>query len=161
MIKLCALDTSTSSTGIANFHNGKYHSSTVLQTDKKIKGDDKLNQMIEFIYSYLSKEKPEIILTETVAVTRNVASTRMLQELTGAVRGYCVGKGIDYVSLRPSEWRAQVVRFYQSKPVGRKREDQKAWSLDIVNNKMNIKTTSDDEADAICLGIGYLNMFGE
>ena len=157
-IKMISLDTSTSCTGVCIWSNGKYISSNIIETDKKIKGDEKLNQMIDLIYSLLKNEHPNIIVIEQVAVTRNAVSTRMLQELTGSIRGFCIEHNIDYISLRPGEWRKAVVDKYHQKPLGRKREDQKVWSLDIVNNKMDIRTESDDEADAICIGQGYIEM---
>lgn len=156
---MISLDTSTSATGVGVFVNGKYKDSYVLETDKKIKGDDKLNQMIGLLHSLLLKEKPDIVITELVVPTRNASATRMLQELTGSVRGFCIEHKISYDTLRPSEWRSVIVKSYQQKPRGRKREDQKEWSLDIVNNKLDIITTSDDQSDAILLGISYIETF--
>ena len=157
-IKMVSLDSSTSCSGVCSWINGIYEKSYIVETDKKIKGDEKLNQMIDKLYSIISSEKPDIVVVEMVAVTRNVQSTRMLQELTGAIRGYCVGHNIEYIALRPSEWRKQIVSVCHQKPNGRKREDQKKWSLDIVNNKMGIITESDDQSDAILIGKSYIEM---
>ena len=43
---MISLDTSTSATGVGVFVNGKYKDSYVLETDKKIKGDDKLSRIV-------------------------------------------------------------------------------------------------------------------
>ena len=157
-IKMISLDSATGKTGVCIWQNGKYAESYVIENNPKIKGDEKLNSMIDLIYSLLKVEEPEVIILEQVAVTRNAVSTRMLQELTGAIRGFCVERGVKYVTLRPSEWRKQIVEIYNQKPSGRKRDDQKIWSLDIVNNKLNIETESDDEADAICIGKAYIEI---
>lgn len=158
-IKMLSLDTSTSCTGVAVWSNGNYIFSTVLSTDKNVKGEDKLNQMIQLIINYIKLESPQIILTEQLAVTRNAKTVGMLTELLGAIRGFCVTNDISYYSLRPSEWRKEVSQVFNQKPNGRKREDQKAWALDIVNNKMNICTDSDDQAEAILLGMSYVKIF--
>ena len=158
-IKMLTLDTSTTCTGIAKWTNGKLISSTVLSTDKKLKGDDKLNQMITLVINNIKQENPQIVVTEQLAVTRNAVTVGMLKELLGAIRGYCVTNHIDYYSLRPSEWRKSVSIFFNQKPNGRKRDDQKAWAIDIVNNKLGICTESDDQAESILLGIGYGNLF--
>lgn len=158
-VKMISIDASTSASGVSEYINGKYRSSIVLKTDPKIKGDEKLNQMIKLIFQYLSQKKLEIIVVETIVPTRNAMGTRMLQELTGSIRGYCIYHDIDYYSLRPTEWRKAVVDSIGIKPKGRKRADQKEWALDIVNNKLNIKTDSDDEAESILLGLGYINLF--
>lgn len=156
---LLALDASTSSTGTSVWVNGDYGFSDVIVSPKGIKGDEKLNIMILNIYQYIEDSTPDIVCTEMIVPTRNAMSTRMLQELTGAIRGYCLGHEIEYVSLRPTEWRKIVIDKVQQKPNGRKREDQKTWSLDVVNNKLGISTDSDDESDSILLGYSYINMF--
>lgn len=156
--KLISLDASTSATGVAIFVDGKYKQSYVLETNKKIKGDEKLEQMINLIYSLIDGEKPDIVVAENIVSVRNANTTRMLQELIGAIRGHCVYRHIIYRTLRPAEWRSQIVKVVEQKPEGRKREDQKAWSLDVVNNKFGIKTESDDLADAVCIGRAYIEM---
>ena len=159
-IKMLSIDSSTSCSGICDWINGKYKKSYSVSTEKKITGDNKLNQMISLLYKELKKEKPDIILIELVSVTRNALGTRMLQELTGAIRGYCIDNNIEYVAIRPTEWRSAVVKAVGIKPNGRKRVDQKKWAIDIVNNYLKIKTESDDEAEAILLGFGYIQMCG-
>ena len=156
--KLISLDASTSATGVAVFVDGKYKESYVIETNKKIKGDEKLEQMIDLIHSLIEGEKPDIVIAENIVSVRNANTTRMLQELIGAIRGHCVYRHIVYRTLRPTEWRSQIVKISGQKPEGRKREDQKVWSLDVVNNKFNIKTESDDEADAVCIGRAYIEM---
>ena len=158
-VKTISFDSSTSCTGVAIFKGEKYSSSSALINDKKLKGDEKLNSMIKMIVDFLEKEKPDIVVTERLAVTRNAQTVSMLAELLGSIRGYCVINNIDYYSLRPGEWRSEVVSIVNQKPNGRKREDQKAWALDIVNNKFNIDTNVDDEAEAILLGMAYMNLF--
>ena len=155
---MISLDTSTSVTGVCVFVNGKYKDSYVLETDKKIKGDDKLNQMIGLLHSLFLKEKPDIVITELVVPTRNASATRMLQELTGSVRGFCIEHKISYDTLRPSEWRSVIMKNYQQKPKGRKREEQKAWSIDVVNNQLGISTDDDNISDAILLGSAYVEI---
>lgn len=158
-IKMISLDTSTSCTGVAVWNNGEYVSSTTLSTDKKVKGEEKLNQMIKLVIDYIDKNLPTIVVTEKLAVTRNAQTVGMLTELLGAIRGHCVINNIFYYSLRPSEWRKEVANVFDQKPNGRKRDDQKAWALDIVNNKLKFDIQSDDQAEAILLGVGYKAMF--
>ncbi len=158
-IKLLSMDTSSTSTGIAVFINSKYQKWSLLETDKKLKGDDKLNQMISLIYKYINEERPGIICLELTAVTRNPRVQRMLTELIGAIRGKCIDSSIFYYDFRPSEWRKTIMENTGIKPKSRKRDDLKQWSLDVVNNIFNIKTDSDDVSDAILIGEHYINMF--
>ena len=158
-IKLLAIDAATGTSGVASFVNGEYKDSYKVSTDSSSKGEDKLNEMIEIINATLKIEQPSIVVVESIMPTRNAAVTRMLQELTGAVRGLCIVNQIDYYELKPSEYRSVIVKKYNQKPKGRKREDQKAWSLDVANNKMGIATDDDNISDAVLLGTGYIEMF--
>lgn len=157
--KLVSLDSSTTCTGISIFINGIYKDSYTIETDKKLKGDEKLDQMIVLIQDVLKKEKPDIAIYECVVPVRNPQTTRMLQELTGSIRGYCVEHYISHCSIKPSEWRGTVVKRFKRSPNGRKREDLKQWSLDIVNDELGIPTESNDQSDSILIGIGYIEMF--
>lgn len=157
--KLLALDTSTSSSGYALYENGIYQTSSTVKSQKGLVKEEKLSDMISRLYCLIDQIKPNGIVTEYMSVTRNAMASNMLSELLGSIRGYCIFQKIDYCSLRPTQWRSEIVRMYSQKPNGRKREDLKAWSLDIVNNKLGITTDSDDEAEAILLGLGYINSF--
>ena len=76
--------------------------------------------------------------------------------LLGAVYGKCVADGITFDSLRPTEWRKLVDPG--KKP--RKRDELKKWSVDKVKELYGIDA-NDDIADAILIGVGYLNKRGE
>lgn len=154
--KIVSLDASTTCTGIGIYMGNLYNDSYIVETDKKIKGDDKLNQMISLIIEKLKAEKPDTVVCEKIVCVRNAQTTRMLQELTGAIRGFCIEHDIEYINLSPSIWRSVIVHTYKQKPGSRKREDQKVWALDIVNNKLGIITKSTDLAEAVLIGEAYV-----
>lgn len=158
-IKLLSMDTSSSATGITIFLDSKFQGYSLLETDKKIKGEEKLNQMIKLIYNYLDKEHPDIVCSELTAVTRNPSVQRMLTEILGAIRGKCLDKSIDYYAFRPTEWRKTIEQITGIKPKSRKREDLKQWSLDVVNNYFGIETDSNDISDSILIGKHYIEIF--
>ena len=85
-VKLVSLDSSTTCTGVSVFVNGVYKDSYIIKSDKKLKGDEKLDQMIGLIFSTIKKEKPDVVVYESVMPVRNPQTTRMLQELTGSIR---------------------------------------------------------------------------
>ena len=151
-----SIDSSTSSTGISIFVDSNYKKSVLLETDKKLKGDEKLESMILLIYDLIKKERPDIVVTELTAVVRNPKVQRMLTELLGSIRGKCVENKIAYNSLRPTEWRSVITKITNQKSKGRKREDQKAWSLDVVNNIYGINTESNDISDSYLIGVSFI-----
>ena len=154
--KIVSLDASTTCTGIGIYTDNLYNDSCIVETDKKIKGDDKLNQMISLIIKKLNMEEPDTVVCEKIVSVRNAQTTRMLQELTGAIRGYCVEHDIEYINLSPSTWRSVIVNTYKQKRGSRKREDQKIWALHIINNKLGIITESIDLAEAVLIGEAYV-----
>jgi hypothetical protein len=60
--------------------------------------------------------------------------------------------------LRPTEWRKMANT--DNVKIGRKREEMKQWSMDLVEKLFNKKVT-DDESDAILIGYGYIQSFND
>lgn len=155
--KLIAMDTSSNSTGIAIFVDGKLSRHFLIDLKKIKNTDDRIKEMIGQIYNIIEKERPDIIVTELTVVTRNAQAQRNLTVILGAIYGKCIEKDIWYESFRPSEWRSLI--HTDIKPSGKKREDFKSWSLQIVSDKYKVQCDTDDESDAILIGEAYINKF--
>lgn len=154
--KLISMDTSSNSTGVAIFIDGVL-SRHFLINIKQIKNtDERITEMIKQIYKIIKDEKPDIIVTELTVVTRNAQAQRNLTMILGAIYGKCIEKNIWYHSFRPTEWRSLVNT--DKKPNGRKREDYKDWSINVVKEKYDIEA-NDDVCDAILIGKAYVNKF--
>lgn len=106
------------------------------------------------IIGLLKKIKPDIVLVERLNVGRNMVSTRMLAKIMGVIYGYALLNGCDYEEIQASEWRSKI--GIQSSKL--KREDFKRLAIDYVKNNLG-KDVSNDEADSICAGIGYIKKF--
>ena len=155
--KLLAIDSSTSSTGIGIFINGEYKSHQIIVT-KNIKNKiDRFEMMMTSICDLIEKESPQIVITELTVVSRNAEAQRNLSMLLGAIYYKCLELGIEYHSMRPTEWR-KLVRDKNEK-IPRKREELKKWSQEKVCNLLNVIEISDDISDAILLGMAYINKF--
>ena len=154
--KLISLDTSTSSTGVAIYIVGIFSHHFLIETESK-NAEDRFEEMVTKLYELIDKEKPDIVTTELTVVTRNAHSQRSLTMLLGAVYGKCIKEGIFYYSFRPSEWRSLIKT--DQKPAGRKREDYKNWSLNVVKLLYGLDVEKDDISDAILIGRAYVNKF--
>lgn len=107
------------------------------------------------IIHLLQEYKPDIIVIEKLAVTRNMVSVRCLCKVIGAVYCYSIlHKNVFYYEIQPSEWRSKL--GIQSK--GKKRDEFKQLSMLYVKEQFGIDV-SDDESDAICAGLGYIELF--
>lgn len=155
--KLISMDTSSNSTGVAIFTDGILSRHFLIDLKKSRNTDDRIKEMVKQIYEIIENESPDIVVTEMTVVTRNAQAQRNLTMILGAIYGKCVDKNIWYHSYRPTEWRSLINT--DKKPNGRKREDYKKWSLDVVEEMYGIQCPTDDLSDAILLGQAYINKF--
>ena len=155
--KLISMDTSSNSTGVAVFIDGVLSRHFLIDLKSIKNTDERLAEMIKQIYEVIDDEKPDIIVTELTVVTRNAQAQRNLTMILGAIYGKCLEKDIWYHSFRPSEWRSLIDT--DKKPKGRKREDYKEWSMELVRDFYKLECVSDDISDAILIGRAYVNKF--
>jgi len=153
---LISMDTSSNSTGVAIFIDGKLSRHFLIDLKSIKNTEERITEMIKQIYRVIEDENPDIVTTELTVVTRNAQAQRNLTMILGAIYGKCIEKNIWYHSYRPTEWRSLIDT--DKKPKGRKREDYKEWSINIVKEKYDIEA-NDDVCDAILIGRAYVNKF--
>ena len=154
--KLISMDTSSNSTGVAIFIDGILSRHFLIDLKKIKNTDERIEEMIKQLYAIIEEEQPNIIVTEMTVVTRNAQAQRNLTMILGAIYGKCIDKNIWYHSFRPTEWRSLIDTY--KKPIGRKRENYKEWSIDIVKEKYDI-VANDDVCDDILIVRAYVNKF--
>lgn len=154
MTTLLSLDTSTTRTGWSVFIDGNFYQSGVIDCSKSDK-DKKLNDMIALVLMELNTWEPDIVVVEQMNVSRNMLATRKLCELVGAVRGWTIWHDSFFYEMSPSEWR-KAIGISAS---GRKRDEYKELSKAYVKENITDRCITDDEADAICIGVGYINVY--
>ena len=155
--KLISFDTSSNSTGVAIFVDGIFSRHFLIDLKNIKNTDERITEMVKQIYKIIVDEKPDIVVTEMTVVTRNAQAQRNLTMILGSIYGKCVDCNIWYHSFRPTEWRSLIDTA--KKPNGRKREDYKKWSLELVRDFYNLDCSSDDVSDAILIGRAYVNKF--
>ena len=142
------------------FENAEYKKSGVINFDtneckKKYKdnSEQRLQDMCIAIINLLREYRPDIIVIEKLNVGRNMVAVRHLAKVTGVVYCYSILNNCFYYEIQASQWRSQI--GIQAK--NRKREEYKRLAIEYVKNIFGINVT-DDEADSICAGIGYIKM---
>lgn len=83
---------------------------------------------------------------------RSPKTMRQLSQLQGVIIGFCQMCDIPYEIFYPSAWR-KMLGFKQGS--GTKRSDLKQQAIDMIYDRYGISVTN-DEADAICIGIAYI-----
>ena len=161
--RLISLDTSSSKTGWACYENAVYKKSGVIDFDtkelkKRYQGnsEQRLEDMCLAIFNLLKEYKPDIIVIEKLNVGRNMVAVRHLAKVIGVVYCYSILNECFYYEIQPSQWRSQI--GIQSTKKDRKILKQEA--IEYVKNTLGIDVT-DDEADSICAGVGYIKLFSQ
>lgn len=155
-VRLVSLDTSTKKTGWAKFINGEFDSSGLFDFEKIANSEERFSVMSRKILDMLNNERPWIIVIEECVVVRNAAVQRTLLRLQGIVYCWCLLHDCEFNVVRPTEWRAGVGIHRSGK--GSEREDLKKISISKVLELYG-KEVSDDEAEAILVGLSHVNKF--
>ena len=157
MASLLSLDTSSTRTGWAFFIGGKYKKSGVIDLTskeaKKMSSDDRISTMCKTIFSIIQKLKPDSVVIEKLTVSRNMTTVRVLSKIIGTVYSYSILNDINCIEVEASQWRSALGMQKR----GRKRDEYKKISVQYVEELISKKVT-DDEADAVCIGLGYMKI---
>ncbi len=108
--------------------------------------------MVSGIDGLIQKYNPDLVLFEDVQFQKNYRSFQLLSQLQGAIIYLLCVKNIAFQIISVNTWRKQL-GF-----TARKRVEQKQEAINYIMDNFGIKC-DDDEAEAICIGIGggYLN----
>lgn len=149
---LVSIDGSTRKTGMALFDGDKYVDSILIDLSRdRTQTDARISTMGLSIWSRLNEWKPDVVYIEEPKGHSNIDLVRKLSEILGMVRAWCITHSAVYREIKPSEWRARL-GFKQGTT---KREELKQESMDYVKLRYGLDV-SDDEADAICIGVAAI-----
>ncbi len=157
--KILALDQSTKVSGWAIFY-GDQLQSFGHWTEKDEDISVRIHKLCQKIQEKIEAEDIDFIIIENIQLESknknnplvNVATFQKLAWVQGAIMELCNEMYIPFTLLYPSEWR-KACNFLKGNDVTR--DSQKKIAQQWVLNNFNKKCTQ-DEADAICIGWGYL-----
>lgn len=155
-MKLLALDCSTKATGVAIFENKKLLGSSVI-TASSTDLIKRIHKMVDTIDQLITELNIDQVTMEEVIPdhAKNAQTFKALMYLQAAIvimlhdKHPRVGTDLTY----PGSWRSTC-----GIKIGRgvMRETLKEADIKFANQTYNLTVTSDDEADAICIGHAYL-----
>lgn len=151
----------------------------LLDTDANLYGygviratDKEPRERIKFIYQAIEEiivnNNINHIVFEDVPVTshNNLKTGKDLCILQGAIMALCFKYNIQYSFYLPSSWRS-IIGTYDGTRSGMKRDIQKQKAVNKINELYGLnfvynatetkkRQTDDDKAEAICLGLAYI-----
>lgn len=152
---ILAIDPSTKSSGIAIFKDLKLICHTCIQaSDSDVL--KRIKQMVQSIEKIYLQYKPDKIILQQVLpqdVKQNQAVFKALIYLQAAIVLMLHNYQKESIITPVNHWRAQV-GIHTGR--GIKREALKQASQQLVKKKYNL-TVNNDVADAICIGLSYIN----
>lgn len=129
---------------------------------------DRIREIYDAIEKIIINNDITHIVLEDVPVTNhnNLKTGKDLCILQGSILALCFKYNIDYSFYAPSSWRS-IIGTYDGTRQGMKRDIQKQRAVDKVNELYNLdfiynaietkkRHTDDDKAEAICLGLAYI-----
>ena len=155
-IKTVSIDSSSRKTGMALFVDGNLEEYQLIDlSTSKESTDVRINVMGKNILLLLSRWQPEIIyIEEPQGHGCNLKLVNILCQIIGIVRGWCIQHNAFFEIVSPSVWR----KYLGMSQGGKKREELKAESIRIVEEKYGIEV-NDDTADAINIGNAMINRY--
>ena len=150
-LKILAFDQASQKTGVAWFEDSTLLGYEVLDYSRVKDADLRVRLMMESMFNLIGEHKPDALVFEGVALQRSAGAVIMLAQIQGGLMGYCYSHNISGMIYKPSVWR-KMLGFKQGRNI--KRAQLKAQAQKFVKDHYDIEVT-EDEADAICIGLAF------
>lgn len=144
-IKILCFDQSTKKTGCSIWENKNLITYGVLEVNEKDPPIERLYQMYFQIKNLIENSNSNFVALEGVQFQNNYKTYSLLSQLQGLIFSTLFERDLSFVLVEPTVWKA----YCGIK--GKKREEQKINTIQMVRDKFNLEM-SEDEADAIGLG---------
>lgn len=153
MKRILAIDNALATSGWAIFDDDKLYETGVFKTNST----ESIEKRLSKIFDYLDCLKIEYDFDQIIfedcqqQSNRNVQTFHKLSMVKAIILYFCDVTGTRYKILSPSQWR-KILKDEYKISWGKIRTQQKNAAKNFVKEKFN-KDISEDECDAICLGL--------
>lgn len=151
-MRVISFDQSSAITGYAIFEDGNYIQSGVIDLRNDHNTINRTKNMMLLICQLINSKQIDTVIFEDIQRQTNTATYKLLSQLQGAMMYFCYSNEIKYIALPSSTWR-KILGFKQGGRVLRKQ--LKVQAINYVQEHCG-KTVSEDEADAICVGLAAI-----
>ena len=150
-MKLLALD-QAKSCGYAIFEDDKLITYGIeILGGEKLTYEEILLPASNTIKGLIEVVKPDLVGIEDIQYEQNMAVYQKLAMLKGVLIRLFKEMNVKYLVVQPSKWKNYL------KIQGKKRDEQKANTIKMMQKMFHIENLLSDEADAIGLGIWVIN----
>ena len=153
-IKILCLDQSTKLTGYSlwNFNKKNLLRYGCVKSDTNEKNPlERMKNMHYEIKKLIDTYKPDYVVLENTQFQQNFSTYAQLSQLQGVLFTILFERDINFCLVQPTKWKSYCgVK-------GKKRAEQKANTIQIIQQKYNLSKLTEDEADAIGMGLWAVN----
>lgn len=149
-----ALDQALNTSGWAVFYNSDLEKFSTFSTKSSAPIGERLWTIWNKLDNLYGEYQFNFIFFEDIQHQANLETYKKLAFCQAAIILWCYHNNIDYSIAAPSHWRSVLKDNYKIN-FGKTRAEQKKAAQQLVEQLYNIKVTQ-DEADAICIGIAGL-----
>lgn len=157
-MKWMSLDISTKSTGYAVYQDLDIGRCKLLKSGHLDGAGEKAKirfpELIKNIIDILKTESPDTVVVEAAFYRTSFKSIEYLLKLQGCVEAYCRLNNIIFDSIETTTWRGKL-NFPTNFKKNKQKCDYKSLSIEFANRLSKKQITSDDESDAICIGLAW------
>lgn len=145
------LDQSLNTTGYSIFDNEKLikYGSFTIPANKPI--EQRLNLFTKELMKLEEEYNFQDIFFEDIQYQNNAETHKKLAFVQATIIIWCYSTEHKFTILAPSHWRS-ILKSKYNISFGRSRKEQKQKARELVKQIYNLEVT-EDEADAICLGL--------
>ena len=147
---MLALDQALRTTGWAVFKDDELCEYGTFYVPTNMNMGKRLEKFMEEVGDLVDKYRVDIVCFEDIQDQANISTFKILAFVQAAGMIFCAGRDIKFDILAPSHWRKILGGGF-----GRKREEQKRKSVELVKEKYGYQVC-EDAADAICIGLAWL-----
>ena len=157
-MKILSFDQSSTNSGYCLYEDGKIVTSGFIDKHKIKNSDERVMEMGVAICKKIKEVEPDFVTIENIQNQNSTATVILLARLQGFIIGWCYTHKIRTEILGPSQWRSEL-KFRQGPKV--KRDELKQQAMDFVKEKFGMDDCSVDEAEAICMAVAAIKLWGE
>lgn len=149
MKRIMSLDQSSRVTGWAIYDNKNLIAFGHFSIPANKIMQQRLRSFVTYLNDLIEKYHPEKIYYEGIQYQSNIETYKKLAYIQAMIIYF--SSSIPIMELAPSHWRS-IIKDKHGIKFGRSRAEQKQKAQDFVKEFFN-KEVTEDEADAICLGL--------
>ncbi|MCS7093410.1 MAG: crossover junction endodeoxyribonuclease RuvC [Patescibacteria group bacterium] len=145
-MKILAIDSGLERTGIALINEDKLVFSSLIETHKKNKLEERIRTVYRRLEKIIQEYEPEVLVMESLFLFKNKKTIISVSQVQGAVLLLAAQKGIKVEFLTPLQIKQALCGFG--------RADKKSIQK-IIRLEFKVNVRQDDQADAVACGLAY------